>query len=526
MPAAFNKHQIGLLATLAILALVFHLGYQCAVEPFFPAGFDQVHHRMGSAIIADYTSQDGISGFFRGVGERSTAQGFVHVTAGGIATLLDLDPTYAFFGLFLFSLWLIHWAMSDRGTHPWRGWAAISCVLAMRSLTVDIGSALDFRPDFAGQTLWTTAAALAISSRCFRDRKFTLMAGLILALAFCTRSLTLPYAFAAAPALFLGAWFGGEEQERRTRLSNLGIGIALAGALALPYFIICFDTLKHYYIDNHISAKENEARGFVGGFLEHLSWYWHSMRHDHLGTTGQIMFGLVFVTGLIFNTCRSILRSWPSLIIGLGFCSPLFVMSMGPQYSWVTSGACAGSVMLLCLIPRYGSARFQNRKLAPVILLTLLAWPVLFTLKTHRYADTRAEQQHQNANTVLDLIIAKSSPNTACTISTLHLIEAISRPMLRLRSYATGLGTGDHFQQGLGHTIYAAESKQELLDKLRQSDIVVHWVGRASGGDLPFNRQVDEHITAIQAVLNQEFRKISPTESLLLEGHALEIYAH
>ena len=199
--------------------------------------------------------------------------------------------------------------------------------------------------------LWTTAAALTYASLTFARTRTCIGLGVILGLAFCTRSLTLAYAAAALPWCLVAAWLGTDaETTRAHRLRNLGLAMLIAGVIATPLFVGHFERMWEYYIDNHISQRENEARGFGGTFAENLPKYVRSLRKHHIGWAAAVVMALGL--GLtIRHRAPNSPRWWPQLLVAAGFAMPLVVMASGPQFSSTVSGVVAGSLALAAVTP-------------------------------------------------------------------------------------------------------------------------------------------------------------------------------
>ena len=99
--------------------------------------------------------------------------------------------------------------------------------------------------------------------------------------------------------------------------------------LNAPFFIARFDILWDYYVDNHLSARENEARGFDDpGFARHLQWYWRALIRNHLGYPAIALMAMTLVLTVSRSSWPSLRRGWALACVGVGFLSPLVVLSM------------------------------------------------------------------------------------------------------------------------------------------------------------------------------------------------------
>ena len=521
-----RTHFVALLAFLCLLMGAFAHGFARAETGFYPRFFDQVDYRLRAAGIAAEFTEDGVAGMLRRGLSEAPAQGPVLPVLGGICYALGFDPVFGVFTLFLASLAGLWLAFATLRRSPWLGWAAVVLVLLPKSWFREVGAATDFRPDFLGQYLWTTATGLVLASRCCARTGPTLAAGIVLGIAFCGRSLTLAYAMAAAPWLVLAAWRGDGLGDRRRRLRNLACASLIAVALALPFFCTRFSVLYDYYIANHLSARENEARGFTGGFVQHLGWYLDCLRKAHLGNTATIWLLVVCGVGLLGRQHRSALPGWGLTLCGLAFLSPLLVMSMGPQYSEVVPGVVAGAVALLALIPvlrEPGRLRVPAWVLVLLAAMGCLAWPLRFLADCEAGRAHRLGLGHANVRTVVDTILDAAAGPAPTVLATIPLIDSISAPMVQLAGFERNGRLGRTFVGGVGHSIYGAPDLATLLAQLRASNLVVFWDGGCSGDPgLPANQLVLQNLEPIRAALARDFVPLGA--AVRLEGHPLQVF--
>lgn len=520
---ALRRHLLvfGLVA-IAYLAVFAH-GIHVASSGLYWRCFDQVDHRLAAADGCVELQRSGLLRFLVSRFEGSPPHGFLHAALGGLAYAVGLDPTFAPFLVFLVTLLVVFLAFTRATGSPWLGWTAVALTTAPMSLQNMVGAATDFRPDFQAQSLWTAAAALTLCSRAFADRRLVLAAGLVLGIVFVSRTLSAVYALTAAPLLVAVAWLGAGHGTRGQRLTNLALGGVIAAVIALPLFLARLDVIWSYYVDNGLSQRENEARGFHGGFRQHFDFYTRSVRKDHLGELAGdawlVLTGFVMLAGGW--------RSWRQgalWLTVLAFFSPLLVLSLGPQYSAIVGGIVVGVVMLVPLVPAVAGlvAWRVPRRLALVLLTAALCtWPVRFLIDQYRERAVRLELGDGQAGAMLDTILTATRGRDRVVVSTVPLIEAISAPMLLLLEFERTGQLVRRWQGGLGHTFYRCADAAEFEQKLRASDVVAHWLLAQSHTGLPAEQEAYERRELVERVLAEAF---VPAAQGQLRGYPLCLY--
>jgi hypothetical protein len=296
--------------------------------------------------------------------------------------------------------------------------------------------------------------------------------------------------------------------------------------MAAPFFVSRFDVLWDYYVTNHLSERENEARGFTDpGFAKHLKFYWKSLRRNHLG---WVAIGLMAAT-LWLTTSRgswpALRRGWALACLGIAFLSPLIVLSMGPQLSSTVPGIVAGSTVLLVLVPALLRWPEPRRAVIAVAVAGLEVWPARFLYQCAGDRADRLAKGHQYARVFHDAILDETEGGRYVVVSTLPLIEAHSLAMLELVGYETRGRLPRRFGYGLGHEIYACESEQQFVERLTESRVVIWWDGGRSGGDLPCNLEAEQRRDVIVRVLAEHFEPASkPAREQIFEGHPMRLY--
>ena len=509
-----------------LLIAAFACGLHLSADGFFHRYFDQVSYRYESAHVAEAFRQEGFVPGLATAWQHATAQGFVYPLIGGAAYAVGLDPAHALFAWFSVVLFSVWWITSSGGGRAWVGWLAVALTTATTTLLNKTGGPLDFRPDFYGQTMWTWAAALGLSSRGFERRGACVALGLVLGLAFCGRSLTLAYAAAGLPLCAACAWFGvpAGAPGRPRRLANLALAAAIASAVAAPFFLAHREVLWDYYIENHISERENAARGYRHDFTKYFRAYGRSLFRQHVGGVAALL-ALAAVAWTWHQRDR---RAWPQWLLATAFLSPILVLTCGPQFSDTVAGVAAGATVLIALVPALSNPaapRPHGRAFAVVLAAGLAVFPVRLLYKCARDHHKRAAAGHDLVATQHAAILDWTRGRTDVVVSTLPLIEAHSLAMLELVGFETENALPRRFAYGLGHSIYACADRGEFRARLEGSDVVLWWDGGASGGDLPSNREAAARRADIEEILARRFALApAPAGEIELEGRPLRLY--
>lgn len=521
-------HRLALGLVLASYLIAFLIGHDASERAFYPAHFDQMAYRAAAANLEHTTRGQGPIEVIGTLLEHSTAQGFVHLAIGALAYRLGLEPDLLVFLGFVLALWLIWHVFAKACGDSWLGWAAVALVCLPETTMRYVGAFTDFRPDILAFVLWTLASALVLTADGLAKRSRAIGIGFVFGILFCTRTLALTYAAVALPLIVFAVWVtaGPASPARRARLANLALCMLVAAVLAAPFFITQHEKMWDYYVENHISARENEARAFSGGFGDHLRFYWKNLRHDHLGGAGLL--APILLCGLLaWRHRRDLAHIWPLLLQWLAFLSPLLVLSSGPQYSIVVVGIVAGNFTLLGLVPAVAvrADRPLPRLLIPLIVLGLAAWPARFLAARFAERDTRLAAGHDQVPGILAAIVDHSLARPSVLVSTIPMIESIAALMLDLTEYRRTGGFPNRYVAGLGHQIYACGSEYEYRNVLEASDVVVHWDGGQSGGsELPANREALQRRPLIDEVLASCFEPAPGIDPVLLGGHPLRVY--
>lgn len=522
-----RAHLAGLAILVTAYLTIFAIGFDWSSRGFFHRHFDQVSYRYEAAKVTEGLQEDLWVGLVA-AWNQTTAQGVAYPLVGGIAYHLGIDPAHAMFVLFLALLATSWFALSSFGRQPWLGWLGIAAFASTTTLLNKTGGPVDFRPDFLGQAFWTAATALALCSATFANRRASIGLGILFGLAFCSRSFLLAYAAAALPLCFIAAWVGLPDQskQRRDRLINLALVVVIACAIAAPLFVHNFERLWDYYVDNHLSAKENEARGYNRTFADNLPNYIRSLRRNHVGWAAAFVMALGFCMTLR-GGAKTLVRRWPLLLVWLAFLTPIAVMAAGPQFSATVSGVVAGSAAFLPVVPAVGRLELRppRRLLVAAVLLGLAVWPIRFLYKCGKDHNERRAAGHHLVAQQHRAILDRTEGRSGVLLSTLPLIEAHSLSMLELVGFEQTGRLPRRFADGLGHQIYRRDSADDFEQALRASEVVLWWDGGASGGDLPANREAIERRDLIRRVLAEDFAIAGDAAGeIRLEGHPLRLY--
>ena len=157
---------------------------------------------------------------------------------------------------------------------------ALGLLLAAATPFVGAGGLFDFRMDFSALCFYGIFLCLVVRSGIFRDRRWSVLAGLGGAFLFMSRFLTILYLVGTLGLLLLFLilrWSIQKDPERRRvgwkQIVNAILASAIIGAVSLPLLIQRFDALKGYYVVGHLTGPEKKVRAGAEG-IENMKEGW------------------------------------------------------------------------------------------------------------------------------------------------------------------------------------------------------------------------------------------------------------
>ncbi|MGD0616382.1 MAG: hypothetical protein ABSB67_01850 [Bryobacteraceae bacterium] len=283
----------------------------------YPASFDQATY-----LFQAYGDYERIlsEGFLPGLKSSLLAQIPMGVMLQTQAALLFLTIgptrlsalTLSFLYFALFQLLLVHtlrW-LTGRWSLAFIG---LGLFLVSTSRFFWAGGLADFRIDSIASSLYGITLCLAIRSRNFQSRPWSLVCGAFAALLILFRFIAITYLMGTLVCFFAYLAISALRRRRNdpwvvTRVKRQARGLMLAVlpivGLVVPLLILSRQALYSYYVVGHLIGKEKEIRaaefGAVG-FFNYYLYYPVSLCRDHLGICFIV---LVLLIAAAFAVCR------------------------------------------------------------------------------------------------------------------------------------------------------------------------------------------------------------------------------
>ena len=260
------------------------------------------------------------------------------------------------------------------------------------------GGITDFRLDFISFCLFGTFICAVMRSRQFADRKWSIVAGLVGALLFTFRFITLVYLGGVLGLLVLFVamqrWRNAPRSPQRRRSSrrwqNALIASGIIACVAVPVIAQRWPAIKAYYVVGHVTGREKEVRAReqgVNSWREALVFYPQSLQENHAGRHMLRWAAYLLAGGLAAFVLRQSLRRGlrtpasfdvPSAWMFVGACLviPLLVLTSDTAKSPVVADIMVAALVwlvLLGLIVLAGTYRRQSSHPAVSIGLIVLA---------------------------------------------------------------------------------------------------------------------------------------------------------
>lgn len=388
------------------------------------------------------------------------------------------------------------------------------------------GGLFDLRLDFIAFCLYGIVVCLAMRSRVFADRTWSLVAGAAGALLFTFRFLTLTYLAGVLGCvmafLLVRLWSRRHDPEARRRIArqfgNALLASAIIAAVALPMLIPRLHAIEGYYVVGHLTGPEKNVRAAEQGITDlrsALLFYPRSLYDSGLGrpllravrwvllaSIGLLAFRLIAhgrtSTGTfdpkasVFLVMAAILVPFTALTVDTAK-SPVVGDIMVVPALWA---------VLLCVMTC--AAAYRGARLSPVVRWVLIGMAAVVLGRamielTDQYARRASMTRHRDevdrvleihrrlASTVADLGL------TAPRFAFDSMSDVLHYKVFKILTYERN-GTLLDADEVLANSIFERDP-DEAVRRLRFADFVVltrHPSPRPGAFELPFDRRMRE----------------------------------
>ena len=336
----------------------------------YPTGFDQVASLSRSYEIHERIRSGGmIAGLREGLGLTGASGTLLPVQAAalhrlfGPSRLSALAVSFLYFAAFqavlvATLLWLTgRWSLAILG---------LGLLLTARSPFFPLGGLADFRMDSAAASLMGVFLCLAIRSRTFVRRSWSLVAGMGAALLVMMRTLTLVYLagiIIGFAALILWRGRNGsaapDAKAWRRRRSGLLAASLVLGAVAFPLVWHKWQRIHDYYVVGHVTGPDKWIHPRQLGLRtpgDILLYYPISFLRDHAGPRFLLASAAVLAMSGIASRRSGPAKGqdpdwWPAFaFVGLAFAVPLAILMGDIAKSPVVAGILIPPALWLVLL--------------------------------------------------------------------------------------------------------------------------------------------------------------------------------
>ncbi len=459
--------------------------WQQSAAPFFLDGYDQVDYIVQLAALV---ANDADGSLFGG----GMAQGWIlHILGAawlGVFGHAAIPVWSVQIPLILLELFLFTSLRKSCGL-PW-AWLGLGLFLAARVHSLDVSGATDYRHDYLSGILYGATAIACLRSDVFANRWWSVAAGIAAGVLLHARFLTLAYLVTAFPVFLLAIALSPVDRVKRSqRVIHLLMALGVAAFLASPFVILNWDAIENYYLVNHLSTGEIEARGFATNeFSDKLSFYLGSVRRKVLGDLWLSFAFLILICCAIWRRRDMVpaqaSRSWMVLI---GLCSPVPVLALGAHLNNYVAQVVLVPVLLLVVLATRSA---RPRAVACLAVIAFLLCPLNIVRKGFQYKDERMSRGHHQAAEFFQTLARRAPSDIAMSIVVADVHPALQAPLVSWARFVdTGL-LGAPVTGPVGRQIYALDL-DELWRRVHACDVLVI-PSAPSRRELPAMRQLED----------------------------------
>jgi len=374
---ALSKNVVALIALFTFEAIVFFAQFKAQVAPYYPTGFDQLYYLRTTYSLLEAFSIRGWLGLFSQLAD--SPQGVSFQIQGALIALVGGPSRTAITSLnliyFIAMQSTLFWTVMRQTNRPDLAWIAVALSMCLDTLFHRAGGMYDYRIDFAAMCLYGIWACAITNSLFFRDRHWSVLAGLLGALLVSMRFITITY---LAPILLLLfsiiAWRFVRGRRNSTQLVNCFISGVVVVMLSVPLMYFARDEIFKYYVVGHITGPEKAIRAAevgIGSIVGHLSYYPGSLLVSHLGSAFTVI-GALAISGSLFGGAQRVeqlRRRLPDIFMqAVLIVIPIAVLTANEAKSPVVGNTVVVPVILLIVLVASAPVRRAHVMSATVLL--------------------------------------------------------------------------------------------------------------------------------------------------------------
>ena len=450
----------------------------------YPTGHDQAVYLSQTYEVFDFIAKEGLSdgvrhGLFMRLpqGTMLHVQGALLMLLGGPNRVTALSLNFIYFAVLeCVVIYTLLW-LTKRWSFAFLG---LGLLLTTRSRFLLTGGVVDFRLDHIAFCLFGVFVCLAVRSRVFASRGWSIAAACAAALLILFRfqaALTLGASLAVLlTILCFMAWRG--DAGRRTATLERIRGLLLAGALialiTLPAIWLAWESLLGYYFGAASQAQERAAEHSATGLFLYWAFYGPSLLY-HLGPVFCALALLMVAAMWVFRNreaCQRPVDPYTLLFLGVMLLVPLAVLTIYPVRNTVVVNVVITPALGL-LMATVSSLAGRTTPRVIFAVLALASGVCMELAMSARGVPHREPDTVRNVNRLYDEIAVRSRERgwTAPRVSIDRVQEYFFHPLATVRSYERhGLLLRPHALLGTG---LQAPPLASALEAIRNSDIAI-----------------------------------------------------
>jgi hypothetical protein len=381
------------------------------------------------------------------------------------------------------------------------------------------GSAFDYRLDHLAMCFMGIASMVQLRTNMFKDKKWSIIFGVITAITILTRVLTSVYFILIFLIFFVGILINGDN--KKEQIKNIIFSATVGFVVAAPLIFFNIREIYEYYVVGHFTGGvESTIRDSGLSFFQKINYEFREGVIAFQGHWFYLIFLLAISPAILFlrHAIFQVKISLDIFKVGLAFIvAPLMILACEKQVSYVVLSILSPGLVLVLLsisLPLLEALQNKFVKLTSLWVAFLCALSLgIFTQNCLSFKTSpRAEQEILDSkrinavvNYIYELALKKERGNLKIGID--RITDFMDAQILRVVVYEQR-GKWFNFDMTLP-TGLAEENDQLIFGKLSESDIVFLSDSPTNIPTYPFDKQMIRLAPKIREYCDENFVKVA-----------------
>lgn len=525
--------SIPLFALFVLESLVFYGQLFDQVAPYYPRSFDQASYfNLSFGIVEQYLSMPlfdfltRLTSQLSGTGWTFPIQGSLLAILAGVGrtSMVSLNLIY-----FVALQIVLFASVLTRIGRLSIAWIALSLLLTASTLFLGYGGLLDYRIDFSAMCLYGIWCCAIFKSHGFRERNWSIAAGVIGAWLILMRFLTIAYVGSATLLIFIALMIMGFRAKPRD--FGQAVNALICGIITLvmiaPAFFAARELIYQYYGVGHFLGDEKNIRAAEFGLSsisDHLFFYPANLWNVHMGTAFVVLSAILLCLSFLYRRGRRGGYRFDLSFLLLTVLVPLAVLNLDTSKSPVVfSIVIVPSILgVIVIAASNGISLMTSRFVASASMVVGIVAFVTHASNRQHYLSSEdlATVNRLNGDIAKFISVSKVTPvhiafdrvseylHAGIVQITLH---EMMKPNYRAAPQVIPL-MGNIF----------SISREQAIQAVDRSDIAVMSDRYKSRDTTPLNSAISTYWPDLNEKVNREFYDIS---SGVIDGTAFKVYA-